>query len=668
MSGLAITITDRGRAALIAARGTNAITIAQIGVTAANFTASPDAQALPGEIKRLSTFSGEASDAYTIHITLRDDSIDAYELRGFALYLSDGTLFGIYGNGPTLIMEKANASMLLLAIDIAFTASDAKEITFGNTNFVNPPATTEREGVVELATEAEAATGTDTVRAVTPKTMLSAVTGWINTRFGNGAPSDFIKSILTSASALALRAALGLKSAALKDEGAGNGLDADKLDGQDGSYFANIAARLGYTPANRAGDAFTGPVSINGSVAWHAGNDGAGSGLDADLLDGQDGAYFANIAARLGYTPANRAGDAFTGPVSINGSMAWHAGNDGAGSGLDADLLDGQDSAFYTAIAARLGYTPLNKAGDTISGTLQVGANSAGNTYPIIYVAGHSNTSGHGSLVGNWVSTGCWGIGADSNANDSTIRIGGCDATGTWNGTQVVLKIGSYIALHSANCGSYAPSLTGKGASGTWDIDISGTAARAAIKNIDNSNEMTLANGFNGGALWMNWRGANAPITTVNIGNGMNTGALAALNASNLSVAGSPVWHPANDGAGSGCDADMLDGYHASSFLDGKCVAYILFYVNNGYYSVVASSGATIQSRQQGGIFYFTVAPSCPIGFAIGMAAPISYSDGISVVAPAQRMPGNGETYHFEFKYASSKTLTDPGWAFIMWF
>jgi hypothetical protein len=646
MSGLAITITDRGRAALIAARGTNPITITEVGVTAESFTPSATALTLPGEIKRLATFSGEASDAYTIHITLRDDSIDDYELRGFGLYLSDGTLFGIYGNGPALIMEKASQSMLLLAIDIAFTASDAKDISFGNTNFLNPSATTERQGVIELATESEAATGTDTARAVTPKAMLSAVKGWINDRFGNGAPSDFIKTILTSASALALRGALGLKSAALKDEGAGGGLDADKLDGQDGSYFANIAARLGYTPANRAGDAFTGPVSINGSVAWHAGNDGAGSGLDADLLDGLDSFYFTNIPARLGYTPVNKAGDTITGTLTINdgntsyltgntltfarpsanyfwantaggylafggngratggenanfytnaadlgvtfnggatfkgalftnGNVIWNSGNDGAGSGLDADMLDGLDSSYFMNIPARLGYTPVNKAGDTITGTLTI---NDGNTS---YLTGNTLIFARPSANYFWANT----------AGGSLIFGGN----------------GRSMSMGTANFYTNAA-----------DLGVT----------------------FNGGATF----------------NGA------------LFNNGAAIWNSGNDGAGSGLDADMLDGYHASSFLDGKCAAYILFYVTDGNYYVVASSGATIQYRQQGGIFYFTVSNRCPIGFAIGMAAPISYSDGINVLPPAQRMNGNGESYHFEFKYTSSKSLTDPGWALVMWF
>lgn len=49
---------------------------------------------------------------------------------------------------------------------------------------------------------------------------------------------------------------------------------------------------------------------------------------------------------------------------------------DGAGSGIDADMLDGNDSTFYTNIVARLGYTPINRAGDLgITGNLRTTAN-----------------------------------------------------------------------------------------------------------------------------------------------------------------------------------------------------------------------------------------------------------------------------------------------------
>jgi hypothetical protein len=40
----------------------------------------------------------------------------------------------------------------------------------------------------------------------------------------------------------------------------------------------------------------SGQFRWNGQTVWHAGNDGAGSGLDADLLDGRDASSFANAA------------------------------------------------------------------------------------------------------------------------------------------------------------------------------------------------------------------------------------------------------------------------------------------------------------------------------------------------------------------------------------
>ena len=54
--------------------------------------------------------------------------------------------------------------------------------------------------------------------------------------------------------------------------------------------------------------------------------------------------------------------------ISIAGSTNWHAGNDGSGSGLDADLLDGQHGSYY-APASSLGNYVL-KSGDTMSGDL----------------------------------------------------------------------------------------------------------------------------------------------------------------------------------------------------------------------------------------------------------------------------------------------------------
>ena len=59
--------------------------------------------------------------------------------------------------------------------------------------------------------------------------------------------------------------------------------------------------------------------------------DGTGSGLDADLLDGQEGAYYLPAGS---YTAA----DVLSKLLTV----------DGATSGLDADLLDGQEGSFYS--------------------------------------------------------------------------------------------------------------------------------------------------------------------------------------------------------------------------------------------------------------------------------------------------------------------------------
>ncbi|MCA7953331.1 phage tail protein [Burkholderia seminalis] len=174
MAGNLIYITDAGRAALVAPgnTGTTARQVTQIGLATASFAFKPDMTAMPSELKRITTFGGDTVAKDTIHIVIQDDSADQYKLFGFGLYLDNGVLFGVYvQNDP--ILEKAPASMLLLAADTVFASIDVTKLVFGSTSFLNPPATTERQGVVELATQAEVDAGADSVRAVTPKTAAA---------------------------------------------------------------------------------------------------------------------------------------------------------------------------------------------------------------------------------------------------------------------------------------------------------------------------------------------------------------------------------------------------------------------------------------------------------------------------------------------------------------
>jgi hypothetical protein len=176
MPGLQIIITKAGRAALVNAEhnGTAPLKIAAIGITAAVFTASEDMTTLPGEIKRLTTISGEVVAPDTIHVTIRDDGTDTYTMRGIGYWLSNGVLLGIYSQ-PDPILQKSTQSMMLLAADVIFTNIKATSLTFGDANFTNPPATVDRQGVTELATGDETVVGTDGTRAVTPAGLTPAL-------------------------------------------------------------------------------------------------------------------------------------------------------------------------------------------------------------------------------------------------------------------------------------------------------------------------------------------------------------------------------------------------------------------------------------------------------------------------------------------------------------
>jgi len=236
-AALKLTITTAGRAALVNANknGTNAVLITQVGVTSTAFTPSPGMTSLPSELKRLSTISGGATDASTVHVTIRDNSADQYSLFGIGLYLADGTLFAAYSQA-TLIGQKSPQAALLVAMDVKFADINAALLTFGDTNFQLNIATTDAIGVVRLALASEAIAGTDTAKVMTPATDKAA----LDDRLGANAPTTFIKTLLALAKADDVRSALAIKSAALSDAGSGKGLDADMLDGQHGAFYQDF--------------------------------------------------------------------------------------------------------------------------------------------------------------------------------------------------------------------------------------------------------------------------------------------------------------------------------------------------------------------------------------------------------------------------------------------
>lgn len=172
MQPLQLMITKAGLDLLVNAEGggTEAIKIVAVGLTEAAFDMAPTIDALPGEIKRLTMVSGQSVSETIIHMTAIDADAIAYELRGFGLYLEDGTLFAVYAQ-PDPLFRKVAATTFLFVQDVAFGSPVAGSITFGDALFVNPPASEAVKGVARVATPADAAAGTDHKTIITPLTL-----------------------------------------------------------------------------------------------------------------------------------------------------------------------------------------------------------------------------------------------------------------------------------------------------------------------------------------------------------------------------------------------------------------------------------------------------------------------------------------------------------------
>jgi hypothetical protein len=384
---LTLTVTDAGRAALRNAQGdgTNAVRIATVGVTA---TAFASGSPVPAEIKRLATIAGGATSLDTIHVTISDTGTDVYSVRGYGFYLADGTLFASYGQADVIVEKSAQATMLL-AVDVKFTAIDATQITFGDSNFSNPAATTDTLGVVRLATDAEAIAGADTQKALTAKNLLAA----FNDRLGAGAPSAFVKTLLTKASVLAFCTALGIRGAAQYDTGSGNGLDADLLDGKDGSYYLQWANLSGvpsvFAPAphtHSADDITSGTLPVarggTGVATIPAGNYviGGGNGplqskAPADVLTDIGAAAKQHSHPISDINGLQAALDAKTTPAAVTAQITAAVNGliNGAPGALDTlkELADAMgDDAHFSATVTNALAGKVAKAGDTMTGTL----------------------------------------------------------------------------------------------------------------------------------------------------------------------------------------------------------------------------------------------------------------------------------------------------------
>ena len=256
------------------------------------------------------------------------------------------------------------------------------------------------------------------------------------------------------------------------------------------------------------------------------------------------------------------------GTVTIRGNIIWHAGNDGSGSGLDADLLDGIDSTGFL----RQVVVPNNTENDfntfsnmTLTGRVDPttgaslknapwsGAGPAGGYGTLTYLF---NGSGYGTQM-------AWGY--SSNKIYIRNRYWGGSGVGslwqtTWDSLALTSEVNTLIA-------KYLP-LTGGTLTGP--IEIKSTSYNSYNEGLrisaaaNNWAGITFGSTGLSGAPTNGWFAALNPSDQfiISPNDSSNTTGLTLNAGGDVKWRNNTIWHAGNDGSGSGLDADTVDGYH----------------------------------------------------------------------------------------------------------
>jgi hypothetical protein len=124
-----------------------------------------------------------------------------------------------------------------------------------------------------------------------------------------------------------------------------------------GSYYVglvgNIANSLSIVTYTSASGAAANAVASY--TLWHSGNDGSGSGLDADLLDGQHGSYYYAASNPNGYTTNTGTVTSVSGTGTVSGLVLT-----GTVTGSGSLTLGGTLSLTSANVTDALGYIPYN--------------------------------------------------------------------------------------------------------------------------------------------------------------------------------------------------------------------------------------------------------------------------------------------------------------------
>ena len=409
------------------------------------------------------------------------------------------------------------------------------------------------------------------------------------------------------------------------DQGPGSELNADKLDGSDGSFYqtanniifgtldparlANVTYNISISgTANTANLVFNETASLTSNPSPAQAGNGIGAALrnnSATALN--DGGTTHGIvtyrrqatgtaSTQLGFTDNNNLyirGNGGINAVYSNWEKIWSSGNDGAGTGLDADKMDGKQGLWY-----QTGYN----IGDTRGGiTAPIGdmflpevlgqdkmvfenfyVNDTGNKFTLYIPDFHCNSGVGGNINNGGTYTIYSDVGATNNIGSIVVdSSGGVQEKTHTTGEIYSLVTGTINFVGSntnANVYVFGPNPGTKWTVSSSNKVSSGSSTIIGLRDSAAGAKLQIGKAAVSTTPTIDFRSSGqAPNYDVQMivsgGNGSNGNGALRFNANDLTVNGNTMWHAGNDGASSQLDAHYVDGYTQSTSASSNTLA-----------------------------------------------------------------------------------------------
>jgi len=385
---------------------------------------------------------------------------------------------------------------------------------------------------------------------------------------------------------------------------------------------ANVGANSSNRTIKLISNQTNASITVEDNLVWHEGNDGAGSSLDADLLDGQHGSYYTGytdtavanlidsspgtlntlneLASALGddanfsttitnslATKLPLAGGAMTGNITFSGTQTV----DGRDLSVDGSKLDGIETGA-TADQTASEILNLLKTVDTNGSGLNADKldGQQGSYYQAASTAVNTSTTFGGDVVGTYNAL---AVVNDSHTHD-TRYFTETEADARFLG--ITAKAADSDKLDNLTSGSFLRS----NADHTYTGIITGNRLLLGGSQIVTSTAKLQVNGFMRTGNINLHEGGNSPNSNNKV---------LSNNSGVLQWDGDTVWTSSNNGAGSSLNADQVDGYEGADLLkssendsfSGNLTGSGTIYTTGTYMGIKGDGGGVCLTTNDGG-------------------------------------------------------------------